>query len=103
MPAQRLIVADLEMAQAQFALFVLQATFDRPAGEPHVQKNFQRNPADAFDRKYFSSVGFSTLRAWISHHGPCTFPSHLCQTGIIRTSQTIGPFPVSLMRKRIHG
>ena len=43
MPAQRLIVSHLETAQAQLAFFVLQATCDRPAGERHVQQNFQRD------------------------------------------------------------
>ena len=42
-PINHAVRAHLEMTQAQFAFFVLQATFDRPAGERHMQQNFQRN------------------------------------------------------------
>ena len=103
MPTQRLIVADLEMAQTQFAFFVLQATFDRPAGEPHVQQNLQRNARRRIGQKVLlvrriQHVAGVDQPPWAMH-----FPLALCQRGIIRTSQTIGPFPVSLMWKRTHG
>ena len=38
---KRNVVANLEMTQAEFVLVVLEAAFDVPATERHVQQDFQ--------------------------------------------------------------
>ena len=91
------ITPHLEVRQPQFAFFVLQAAFDGPAPERHMQDRRERYARSGVAEKVFDLVGIERVPR---DHQPVR--SHDAarrgtQHGASLISHTIGPLSVSLM------